>query len=207
MMQLSVHRAKKGGARKGVEVSDSVFGTEFNEALVHQVVTAYLAGGRAGTRAQKTRAEKRGGGAKPWRQKGMGRARAGSTRSPLWRGGAPTFAAKPKNYAQKVNKKMYRCAIRSIMSELVRQERLLVMEDFSIDAPKTQELAQKLKSLGLADVLIVAEDVDKNLYLAARNLSRVDVRDASAIDPVSLISFEKVVVTKAALKKIDEWLT
>ncbi len=207
MMQLSVHRAKKGGARKGVEVSDSVFGTEFNEALVHQVVTAYLAGGRAGTRAQKTRAEKRGGGAKPWRQKGMGRARAGSTRSPLWRGGAPTFAAKPKNYAQKVNKKMYRCAIRSIMSELVRQERLLVMEDFSIDAPKTQELAQKLKSLGLADVLIVAEDVDENLYLAARNLSRVDVRDASAIDPVSLISFEKVVVTKAALKKIDEWLT
>ncbi|MEE8055834.1 MAG: 50S ribosomal protein L4 [Gammaproteobacteria bacterium] len=206
-MQLSVHRAKKGGARKGVEVSDSVFGTEFNEALVHQVVTAYLAGGRAGTRAQKTRAEKRGGGAKPWRQKGMGRARAGSTRSPLWRGGAPTFAAKPKNYAQKVNKKMYRCAIRSIMSELVRQERLLVMEDFSIDAPKTQELAQKLKSLGLADVLIVAEDVDENLYLAARNLSRVDVRDASAIDPVSLISFEKVVVTKAALKKIDEWLT
>jgi len=207
MMQLSVHRAKKGGARKGVEVSDSVFGTEFNEALVHQVVTAYLAGGRAGTRAQKTRAEKRGGGAKPWRQKGTGRARAGSTRSPLWRGGAPTFAAKPKNYAQKVNKKMYRCAIRSIMSELVRQERLLVMEDFSIDAPKTQELAQKLKSLGLADVLIVAEDVDENLYLAARNLSRVDVRDASAIDPVSLISFEKVVVTKAALKKIDEWLT
>lgn len=207
MMQLSVHRAKKGGARKGVEVSDSVFGTEFNEALVHQVVTAYLAGGRAGTRAQKTRAEKRGGGAKPWRQKGMGRARAGSTRSPLWRGGAPTFAAKPKNYAQKVNKKMYRCAIRSIMSELVRQERLLVMEDFSIDAPKTQELAQKLKSLGLADVLIVAEDVDENLYLAARNLSRVDVRDASAIDPVSLISFEKVVVTKAALKKLDEWLT
>ncbi len=207
MMQLSVHRAKKGGARTGVEVSDSVFGTEFNEALVHQVVTAYLAGGRAGTRAQKTRAEKRGGGAKPWRQKGMGRARAGSTRSPLWRGGAPTFAAKPKNYAQKVNKKMYRCAIRSIMSELVRQERLLVMEDFSIDAPKTQELAQKLKSLGLADVLIVAEDVDENLYLAARNLSRVDVRDASAIDPVSLISFEKVVVTKAALKKIDEWLT
>ncbi len=207
MMQLSVHRAKKGGARKGVEVSDSVFGTEFNEALVHQVVTAYLAGGRAGTRAQKTRAEKRGGGAKPWRQKGMGRARAGSTRSPLWRGGAPTFAAKPKNYAQKVNKKMYRCAIRSIMSELVRQERLLVMEDFSIDAPKTQELAQKLKSLGLADVLIVAEDVDENLYLAARNLSRVDIRDASAIDPVSLISFEKVVVTKAALKKIDEWLT
>ncbi len=207
MMQLSVHRAKKGGARKGVEVSDSVFGTEFNEALVHQVVTAYLAGGRAGTRAQKTRAEKRGGGAKPWRQKGTGRARAGSTRSPLWRGGAPTFAAKPKNYAQKVNKKMYRCAIRSIMSELVRQERLLVMEDFSIDAPKTQELAQKLKSLGLADVLIVAEDVDENLYLAARNLSRVDVRDASVIDPVSLISFEKVVVTKAALKKIDEWLT
>jgi large subunit ribosomal protein L4 len=206
MMQLSVHRAKKGGARKGVEVSDSVFGTEFNEALVHQVVTAYLAGGRAGTRAQKTRAEKRGGGAKPWRQKGMGRARAGSIRSPLWRGGAPTFAAKPKNYAQKVNKKMYRCAIRSIMSELVRQERLLVMEDFSIDAPKTQDLAQKLKSLGLADVLIVAEDVDENLYLAARNLSRVDVRDASAIDPVSLISFEKVVVTKAALKKIDEWL-
>ncbi|MEE9286550.1 MAG: 50S ribosomal protein L4 [Gammaproteobacteria bacterium] len=205
-MQLSVHRAKKGGARKGVEVSDSVFGTEFNEALVHQVVTAYLAGGRAGTRAQKTRAEKRGGGAKPWRQKGMGRARAGSIRSPLWRGGAPTFAAKPKNYAQKVNKKMYRCAIRSIMSELVRQERLLVMEDFSIDAPKTQDLAQKLKSLGLADVLIVAEDVDENLYLAARNLSRVDVRDASAIDPVSLISFEKVVVTKAALKKIDEWL-
>ncbi|MCI0401543.1 MAG: 50S ribosomal protein L4 [Gammaproteobacteria bacterium] len=206
-MELNFHRAKKGETRKAVEVSDSVFAAEFNEPLVHQVVTAYLAGARAGTRAQKSRAEARGGGAKPWRQKGLGRARAGSTRSPLWRGGGVTFAAKPKSYALKLNKKMYRHAIRSIVSELVRQERLLVMKDFSVDSPKTRELAEKLRSLGINDVLIVVENVDENLYLAARNLPRVEVRDASAIDPVSLIHFDKVLVTKGALEKIDEWLT
>ena len=187
-------------------VSETTFGREFNEALVHQVVVAYAAGARQGTRAQKTRSEVSGGGAKPWRQKGTGRARAGTIRSPLWRTGGVTFAAKPQDHSQKVNKKMYRGAMKSIFSELVRQERLIVVEDFSIEAPKTKELVAKLKELELNDVLIVTGEVDENLFLAARNLYKVDVRDASGLDPVSLIAFNKVLMTASAVKQVEEML-
>ena len=189
-----------------VEVSDQTFGREFNEALIHQVVTAYLAGARQGTRAQKTRSEVSGGGRKPWRQKGTGRARAGTTRSPIWRSGGVTFAAKPQDFAQKVNKKMYRAAMQGIWSELVRQGRLVITDDLGIDAPKTKALAEKLSALELTNVLIVVGEVSDALYLSARNLPHVDVRDADAIDPVSLISFEKVLVTVDALKAIEEQL-
>jgi len=189
-----------------VAVAESAFGREFNEALVHQVVVAYAAGARQGTRAQKTRSEVSGGGAKPWRQKGTGRARAGTIRSPIWRTGGVTFAAKPQDHSQKVNKKMYRGAMKSILSELVRQERLIVVEEFSVEAPKTKELVAKLKELELNDVLIVTGEVDENLFLAARNLYKVDVRDASGIDPVSLIAFNKVLMTAAAVKQVEEML-
>ncbi|ADT85874.1 50S ribosomal protein L4 [Vibrio sp. Vb2880] len=187
-------------------VSETTFGREFNEALVHQVVVAYAAGARQGTRAQKTRSEVSGGGAKPWRQKGTGRARAGTIRSPIWRTGGVTFAAKPQDHSQKVNKKMYRGAMKSILSELVRQERLIVVEEFSVEAPKTKELVAKLKELELNDVLIVTGEVDENLFLAARNLYKVDVRDVSGIDPVSLIAFDKVLMTAAAVKQVEEML-
>jgi large subunit ribosomal protein L4 len=187
-------------------VSETTFGREFNEALVHQVVVAYAAGARQGTRAQKTRSEVSGGGAKPWRQKGTGRARAGTIRSPIWRTGGVTFAAKPQDHSQKVNKKMYRGAMKSILSELVRQERLIVVDNFSVEAPKTKELVAKLKELELNDVLIVTGEVDENLFLAARNLYKVDVRDAAGIDPVSLIAFDKVVMTAAAVKQVEEML-
>lgn len=189
-----------------VEVADSTFGKEFNEALVHQVVTAYLAGGRQGTRAQKNRSDVRGGGKKPWRQKGTGRARAGTIRSPLWRSGGVTFAARPQDYTQKVNRKMYRAAMRSILSELVRQERLVAIEEFSVEAPKTKQVAAKLKELNLEKVLIVTEEVDETLYLAARNLPHVDVVDVAAADPVSLVAFDKVLVTVSALRKFEEKL-
>ena len=200
-MELNV----QGGA--SLQVSDAVFGAEFKEPLVHQVVTAYLAGARAGTKAQKNRSAVSGGGKKPWRQKGTGRARAGTIRSPLWRGGGVTFAAQPRSYAQKVNKKMYRGALRSILSELVRQDRLVVVDEFSVDAPKTKGLVGKLDELGLSDVLIVTESLDENLYLAARNLHRVDVRDSDQLDPVSLVGFEKVLITTEALKKVEERLS
>ena len=190
-----------------VTVSDTTFGREFNESLVHQVVVAYLSGARAGTRAQKTRAEVRGGGKKPWRQKGTGRARSGTITSPIWRKGGVTFAAKPQDHSQKVNKKMYRGAIRSILSELVRQERLMVVESFDVTAPKTKELAAKLKELGLNEVLIVTGSVDENLYLAARNMHKVDVRDVAALDPVSLIGFDKVLMTVDAVKQLEEVLS
>lgn len=195
------------GAGAGtVEVSEATFGKEFNEALVHQVVTAYLAGGRQGTRAQKTRAEVRGGGKKPWRQKGTGRARAGTIRSPIWRAGGVTFAARPQDHSQKVNRKMYRAAMRSILSELVRQERLVVVDSFAVETPKTKQLVAKLGDLGLEKVLIVTEDVDENLYLAARNIPNVDVVDVAAADPVSLVAFDKVLVTVSALRKFEEKL-
>src|SRR5210317_1081283 len=194
------------GANGSVEVAESAFGKEFNEALVHQVVTAYLAGGRQGTKAQKTRSEVSGGGAKPFRQKGTGRALAGTTRSPIWRTGGVTFAAKPQDFSQKVNKKMYRAAMQSIWSELIRQGRLVITDDLGIDAPKTKALAAKLSALELSNVLIVAGEVSDALYLSARNLPHVDVRDADAIDPVSLVSFEKVLVTVDALKAIEEQL-
>ncbi|RRJ82202.1 50S ribosomal protein L4 [Aestuariirhabdus litorea] len=189
-----------------LQVSDRTFGCEFNETLVHQAVTAYLAGARQGTRAQKTRSEVSGGGRKPWRQKGTGRARAGTIRSPIWRSGGVTFAAKPQDHSQKLNKKMYRAALRSILSELVRQERLVVVEDFAVSAPKTKEVIAKLKELGAEKALIIADSVDENLYLGARNIAHVDVRDVSAADPVSMVSYEKVVATVAALKKFEEML-
>ncbi|QJR00401.1 MULTISPECIES: 50S ribosomal protein L4 [Halomonas] len=189
-----------------VEVSDATFGKEFNEALVHQVVTAYLAGGRQGTRAQKNRSDVRGGGKKPWRQKGTGRARAGTIRSPLWRSGGVTFAARPQDHSQKVNRKMYRAAMRSILSELVRQERLVAVEEISVEAPKTKQLVAKLEELGLEKVLIVTEEVDEKLYLAARNIPNVDVVDVAAADPVSLVAFDKVLVTVSALRKFEEKL-
>jgi large subunit ribosomal protein L4 len=190
-----------------VDVAESAFGAAFNEALVHQVVTAYLAGGRAGTKAQKNRSAVRGGGAKPWRQKGTGRARAGTIRSPIWVGGGRAFAAKPRNYEQKVNKKMYRAALRSVLSELVRQDRLVIVESLELEAPKTKLLASKLKELDLDNVLILNEAFDEKVFLAARNLPDVGICDAAAIDPVVLIRFEKVLITLPALKLIEERLS
>jgi large subunit ribosomal protein L4 len=190
-----------------VDVADSAFGAEFNEALVHQVVTAFLAGGRAGTKAQKNRAAVRGGGAKPWRQKGTGRARAGTIRSPIWVGGGRTFAAQPRDYSQKVNKKMYRAALRSVLSELIRQDRLIVTESLTMDAPKTKELAAKLKGLGLDSVLIVNEAFDEKVFLSARNLTDVGICDAASLDPVVLMRFEKVLITLPALKLVEERLS
>lgn len=194
------------GATGSVEVSDLAFGKEFNETLVHQVVTAYMVAGRQGSKAQKNRSAVSGGGAKPFRQKGTGRARAGTSRSPLWRAGGVTFAAQPRSFAQKVNKKMYRAAMRCILSELVRQERLVVVEDFQLEAPKTKQFVAKLDEYKLDNALLITENVEQNLYLAARNVPHVDVRDAAGIDPVSLVGFEKVLVTVPALKKIEEVL-
>ena len=201
-MQLAV--AEK---ESQVEVDERTFGAAFNEPLIHQVVTAYLAGGRQGSRAQKTRAMVRGGGAKPWRQKGTGRARAGSIRSPVWRGGGVTFAARPNNYSQKVNRKAYRVALRSILSELVRQERLVVFEEFTVEEPRTKDLARRLKELNFDNVLIVTVDLDMNLALSARNLHQVDVQTVDEVDPVSLITFEKVMLTVPALRRLEERLS
>lgn len=187
-----------------VAVADSAFAREFNEALVHQVVTAYMAGGRQGTKAQKTRSEVSGGGIKPWRQKGTGRARAGTSRSPIWRAGGVTFAAKPRSFEQKVNKKMYRAAMQAILSELVRQDRLVVADSFAVDSHKTKDFVAKLNELELNNVLIVADEVSENLYLAARNVPHVGLTEANAIDPVSLIAYEKVLVTVSALKQLEE---
>ncbi|WP_086481867.1 50S ribosomal protein L4 [Oceanospirillum sanctuarii] len=195
-----------GGAAGTVEVSEATFGKEYNEALVHQVVTAYLAAARQGTRAQKTRSEVSGGGAKPFRQKGTGRARAGTIRSPIWRSGGTTFAAKPQNFEQKVNKKMYRAAMRSILSELARQERLVAVEEFTVDAPKTKILVNKLNDMDLNKVLIVTSEVDTNLFLAARNIPNVEVVDVAAASPVSLVAYEKVLVTVPALRQFEEKL-
>lgn len=192
------------GASNGVDVSDTAFGREFNEALVHQVVTSFMAGGRQGTKAQKTRSEVNGGGRKPFRQKGTGRARAGTIRSPIWRGGGVTFAAKPKDHSKKVNKKMYHGAMQAILSELVRQDRLIVVEDFTIDAPKTKAFSAKLKELELSNVLVVVEEVDDNLYLGCRNIHNVDVIDVQGVNPVNLIGFQKVLFTVGALKKAEE---
>ena len=190
-----------------VKVSDETFGQEFKEALIHQVVTACMAGARAGTVQQKSRAQVSGGGAKPWRQKGTGRARAGTSRSPIWVGGGATFAARPRDYTQKINRKMYRAAMRSILSELVRQERLVAIDTFGVDAPKTKQLAGKLAELGLDNVLIVTDAADDNLYLAARNLPGVAVCDAASADPVSLVGFDKILMTKGAVEKTEERLS
>ncbi|CAB0150410.1 50S ribosomal protein L4 [Pseudidiomarina piscicola] len=194
-------------AKGALEVSEATFGREFNEALIHQVVVAYAAGARQGSKAQKTRSEVSGGGKKPWRQKGTGRARAGTASSPIWRSGGATFAAKPQNHAQKVNKKMYRGAMKSILSELVRQDRLVVVESFGVEAPKTKQLSAKLKEMDLTDVLIVTKELDENLFLASRNLHKVDARDVQGVDPVSLIAFEKVLMTADAVKQLEEVLS
>lgn len=203
-MELQIATSQGNGGT--IQVSDVAFGKEFNQDLVHQAVTAFLAGARQGTRAQKTRSDVSGGGKKPWRQKGTGRARAGTIRSPIWRSGGVTFAARPQDHSQKLNRKMYRAAMRSIFSELARQERLVVVESFDLEAPKTKGLLEKLSGLGLENVLIVTEEVTENLYLSSRNLHKVDVRDVLGLDPVSLIRFETVLVTVPALKKIEEML-
>lgn len=200
---MNLNLAADGGS---VEISDATFAREFNEALVHQVVVAQMAGARQGSRAQKNRSDARGGGRKPWRQKGTGRARAGTIRSPIWRSGGVTFAARPQDHSVKVNRKMYRGALRCIVSELIRQDRLIAIDSFSVQAPKTKALLEQLKSLDLASVLIITEEVDQNLYLASRNVNGVDVRDIEGLDPVSLISHDKVLVTVGALKKLEEAL-
>ena len=190
-----------------VDVAEAAFGVAYNQSLIHQVVTAYLAGARAGTKAQKNRAAVRGGGTKPWNQKGTGRARAGTIRSPIWVGGGRTFAAQPRDHSQKVNKKMYRAALRSMLSELVRQDRLVVVESLELEAPKTKLLATRLKALELPNVQILNEAFDEKLFLAARNLPHVGICDAASIDPVVLIRFEKVLVTLPALKLLEERLS
>ena len=203
-MQVNVVQNADGDA--SVDLADETFSVDYNEALVHQVVTAYMAGTRRGTKSQKSRAEVRGGGTKPWRQKGLGRARAGSIRSPIWRGGGATFAAKPRSFAQKVNRKMYRGAMRAILSELVRRERLVVVDEFALPRPRTREMVTRLSALGLADVLIVTEDRDDALNLASRNLHRVAVQRCAEVNPVSLLAFDKVLVTVAAARRLGEQL-
>jgi len=190
-----------------VDVADAAFGADFNEPLVHQVVTAFLAGSRAGTKRQKNRSDVRGGGTKPWRQKGTGRARAGTIRSPIWVGGGRAFAARPRDYSQKVNRKMYRAALRSVFSELIRQDRLVVVEELRMDKPKTKDMAALLKKHDLDNVLIVNEAFDENVFLSVRNLANVGICDASSIDPVVLMRFEKVLITLPALKLIEERLS
>jgi large subunit ribosomal protein L4 len=202
-MDLAIRNATEAGS---LQVSDAVFGADLKPGLIHQVVTAYLAAGRAGTKAQKSRSDVSGGGQKPWRQKGTGRARAGTTRSPLWRTGGVTFAARPRDYEQKVNRKMYRGAVRSILSELARQGRLVVVPQIAVPAPKTRELVAFLKGLDIEDCLLLTDGLDESLYLAARNLLGVDVMSAQEVDPVSLIAFESLVVTPEAVKKLEERL-
>ncbi|MCW8880885.1 MAG: 50S ribosomal protein L4 [Sedimenticola sp.] len=204
-MDLNVQAGN--GKSETISVSDNVFAADYNEALIHQVVTAYMAAARAGTKASKSRSDVSGGGIKPFRQKGTGRARAGTIRSPIWRSGGVTFAARPRDYSQKVNRKMYRGALRSILSELLRTERMVVVADFAVEAPKTKQLVAKLGDLGMKEVLIVASQPDENLYLAARNLYGVDVCDVREIDPVSLIGFDKVVITSESLKQLEESLS
>lgn len=204
-MKLNVINAS-GKAQSDIQLSDDAFGAKFNESLVHQVVVAFQAGARQGTRAQKTRSEVSGGGRKPWAQKGGGRARAGSSRSPLWRGGGKTFAARPQDFSQKVNRKMYRGAMRAIFSELLRQERLVAVDGFAVAGAKTKGLVDQLKRFNAQDALIITDTIDQNLMLSARNLHRVDVRDATTIDPLALVTHEKVIVTVGALKKVEEML-
>lgn len=203
-MDLKLTTATGKASSKSITLSDDVFGRDFNEALVHQVVTAYQAGGRAGTRAHKNRSAVSGGGAKPFAQKGTGRARAGTTRGPIWRTGGKTFAAVPKDWSQKVNRKMYRGAIKSILSELLRQERLVVVDKFDSAAPSTKEMAEKLGKMGVDSGLIITEAMDENLYLSARNIPKIDVIDVSGVNPLDLVRFEKILVTVDALKKIEE---
>ncbi len=199
-MELATNSGSK------IKVSDDVFGRDFSEPLVHQVVTAYLAGARAGTKAQKTRAEVAGGGRKPWRQKGTGNARAGTRSSPIWRTGGRAFAAKPRSFKQKVNRKMYQGAMRAILSELLRQERLVIVDDIKLDAPKTKDMHSMLSDLNVSSGILVSDDLDNNVYLASRNIPGLHAMDVAAIDPVSLVHADKVVMSVAAINKIEEWL-
>lgn len=193
-----------GNASAKVELKDATFGKEFNESLVHQVVTAYMAGARQGSVATKSRSAVSGGGAKPWRQKGTGRARAGTIRSPIWVGGGHTFARSQQDWSQKVNRKMYRGAMKSILSELVRQDRLIVVDDIKIDQPKTKAFLAKMKEIEVSNALIIADEVDQNLYLSARNVPHVEVSDVAGVNPVNLVAYDKVVVTVAAIEKLQE---
>lgn len=204
-MELPLHKSGKKRASK-VDVSDAVFAAAYNEPLVHQVLTSFMSGARAGSKAQKTRSEVRGGGRKPFRQKGTGRARAGTSRSPLWRGGGIIFAAKTRSYNKKVNRKMYRGAIRSIFSELARQGRLKCIDTFEIEQPKTKLAKELLSSLDLDNVLVITDDVTSEVYMATRNIPMVDVIDTSEIEPYSLIGYKEVVITQAALEKVEAWL-
>ena len=205
-MELTIQSSGKKKAGK-LDVADSVFSAEFNEPLIHQVLTSYMAGARAGTKAQRSRSDVRGGGKKPWRQKGTGRARAGTIRSPIWRGGGVTFAAKPQDHSKKVNKKMYRGAMRSIFSELLRQQRIVCVDEFDVAESKTKAVKEKLTGLGLEEVLIVTDELSENLYLGVRNIPKVDVIDTNEIDPYALIGFEKILMTKAAVEKVEAWLS
>ena len=204
-MQITLH--KSDGKAGTVKVSEAVFGAPYNEPLVHQILTSYTAAARAGTKAQKNRSAVQGGGKKPFRQKGLGRARAGTIRSPLWRGGGVTFAAKPRDYSKKVNKKMYRGAMRAILSELVRLERLVCVEDFNLEEARTKVALDKLKQIDVAEALIVTDEVTREQFLATRNIPRVDIIDTTEIDPYSLIGFDRVLITKAALEKVEAWLS
>jgi len=201
-MDIAIHQSKKK-----VSVSEDAFGAEFNEALVHQLVVSYMSGARAGTKAQKNRAAASGGGAKPWRQKGTGRARAGTIRSPIWRSGGVTFAASPKDYSKKLNKKMYRVGMRSLVSELLRQQRLILISELGVSEPKTKLMHQKLGDLGVSNALILTDGLDSAVYLAARNIPNVQVMDVAIVDPLSLVSQEHVVIDQAALKKLEERLS
>ncbi|AEG30899.1 50S ribosomal protein L4 [Thiomicrospira cyclica] len=203
-MELKMIELATGNQKGSVGVSDAVFGVDFNETLVHQVVVAYMAGARSGTKKQKTRSEVRGGGIKPWRQKGTGRARAGTIRSPLWVGGGRAFPGQNRDFSQKVNKKMYRGAMKSILSELSRNGRLIVVDDFKVEAPKTREFKAKLAMLGVSDALVVTEAFDEYLYLSSRNLYQADVCDVASIDPLSLVGFKNVVMTQGAIKQLEE---
>ena len=206
-MELIIAKPGNKAGKEKISISDEAFAREFNETLVHQTVTTYLAGARQGSVQQKTRSEVSGGGRKPWRQKGTGRARAGTIRSPIWRTGGVTFAARPQDHSKKLNKKMYRGAMACILSELIRQGRLLIVDEFVVASHKTKDLISKLNEFSLDNVLIVAEDIEENLFLAARNLHKVDVLDAAGLDPVSLIGFEKVLMTVPSLKKVEEMLS
>ena len=201
-MDLQLHNSKEK-----IAVSDAVFAFDYKESLIHQLVTAYLSGARSGTKAQKNRSAVRGGGAKPWAQKGSGRARAGTSRSPLWRSGGVTFAAQPRDYTQKLNKKMYRAGIRSILSELARSERLIVVDDITVDEPKTKQMLAKLEDLGVSKTLIITETGDEKLYLSARNLHDVEITDVAGMNPVSLVQYDTAVVTVGAVRAIEEWLS
>ncbi|MCH7882754.1 MAG: 50S ribosomal protein L4 [Proteobacteria bacterium] len=201
-MDIAIHQSNKK-----VSVSDDAFGAEFNEALVHQLVVSYMSGGRAGTKAQKSRSTASGGGAKPWRQKGTGRARAGTIRSPIWRSGGVTFAATPRDYSKKINKKMYRVGMRSLVSELVRQQRLILIDKLGVSEPKTAAMHKRLNELGVDDALILTDGLDSNVYLAARNIPNIQVMDVAIVDPLSLVKQKHVVIDQAALKKLEERLS